>query len=92
MTRTPANIVAAFALALPLFAISSHAEDAIKPADGYRDVPVSAQHPMPRHKDEQLTVSDSRINGRTDWDVDYPSQLAPQALPMPDTATSRTSE
>jgi len=25
-------------------------------------------------------VSSSRINGRIDWDVDYPSQLAPQPV------------
>lgn len=25
-------------------------------------------------------VSSSRINGRSDWDIDYPSQLAPQPV------------
>lgn len=29
---------------------------------------------------EALEVSGSRINGRIDWDVDYPSQLAPQPV------------
>ncbi|KLD62846.1 hypothetical protein [Dyella japonica] len=29
---------------------------------------------------EALEVSSSRINGRIDWDVDYPSQLAPQPV------------
>jgi hypothetical protein len=27
--------------------------------------------------DDQGEVSSSRVNGRADWDVDYPSQLAP---------------
>lgn len=30
--------------------------------------------------DASNDASSSRINGRADWDVDYPSQLAPQAI------------
>jgi hypothetical protein len=43
---------------------------------------------------EALEVSSSRINGRIDWDVDYPSQLAPQpvhaATPTDNLAVSAT--
>lgn len=35
-------------------------------------------------------VSPSRINGRLDWDVDYPSQLAPQ--PVHSSRTANTVE
>lgn len=36
--------------------------------------------PQPVHGVASQDVSASRINGREDWDVDYPSQLAPQTL------------
>ena len=38
----------------------------------------SAQASNTVHDEEP---SSSRINGRADWDIDYPSQLAPQFLP-----------
>ncbi|PMQ06668.1 hypothetical protein DyAD56_04175 [Dyella sp. AD56] len=91
MKRTPANLVAALALALSLFTVGSHAEEAIKPVDGYRDAAVATQLPAPAREDKQLTAPGSQINGRSDWDVDYPSQLAPQALHVPDSAASRKS-
>ena len=37
--------------------------------------------------DDKRTESGSRINGRVDWDVDYPSQLAP-----PERTSSRDAE
>jgi hypothetical protein len=39
----------------------------------------SRSQPAPQDA-EGPEVSPSRINGRADWDVDYPSQLAPQAF------------
>lgn len=89
MTRTPANLVAALALALSLFTVGSHAEETMKPVDGYRDAAATAQLPTAPREDEQRTAPGSQINGRSDWDVDYPSQLAPQALHVPDSAASR---
>lgn len=35
----------------------------------------------PVAKSDNHEISRSRINGRADWDIDYPSQLAPDALP-----------
>lgn len=32
------------------------------------------------HGEPVSEVSSSRINGRSDWDIDYPSQLAPQPV------------
>ena len=40
---------------------------------------VQAAQQTPRHL-EVREVSASRINGRIDWDIDYPSQLAPQSI------------
>lgn len=42
-------------------------------------VPTAAV-PTQTRNSEVLEVSSSRINGRIDWDVDYPSQLAPQPV------------
>lgn len=41
--------------------------------------------PLPQvsHADGGCASSPSRINGRVDWDTDYPSQLAPEALEQP---------
>jgi len=32
------------------------------------------------HREPASEVLSSRINGRSDWDIDYPSQLAPQTV------------
>lgn len=57
-------------------------------------VATSAQSMATTHGSEALEVSSSRINGRIDWDVDYPSQLAPQpvhaATPATNVAVSAT--
>jgi hypothetical protein len=41
---------------------------------------AAPQASTPTRNSEALEVSSSRINGRIDWDVDYPSQLAPQPV------------
>ncbi|MFC4527788.1 hypothetical protein ISN76_06525 [Dyella halodurans] len=44
----------------------------------------SQRRPEPAsHSDDQRIESGSRINGRLDWDVDYPSQLAPPERTSP---------
>ena len=40
------------------------------------------------HSEQVNDVSSSRINGRLDWDVDYPSQLAPQPVHSSGTTTA----
>jgi hypothetical protein len=40
---------------------------------------TTQQRQSPQNNESQ-DASPSRINGRVDWDVDYPSQLAPQAF------------
>jgi hypothetical protein len=56
--------------ATPLLAVENIQPNAVAPA---------AVATQTRHS-EVLEVSSSRINGRMDWDVDYPSQLAPQPV------------
>lgn len=41
---------------------------------------VHASQPHPAASAKADDVSPSRINGREDWDTDYPSQLAPQVI------------
>ncbi|WP_266182873.1 hypothetical protein [Dyella humicola] len=53
--------------------------DAKGPAHG-----ASQRQSVPSSRgDDKHDESGSRINGRADWDVDYPSQLAPPELKSP---------
>lgn len=49
-------------------------------AEAVAQAAVQAQSLAAAHNSGALEVSSSRINGRIDWDVDYPSQLAPQPV------------
>lgn len=48
--------------------------------------PLAREAPQPGTSPQLVTragtpeTSPNRINGRVDWDVDYPSQIAPQAV------------
>ena len=72
-------VAGALILALSLTAGTVWAE---QPAAGNSPAQTMQQHQLPQalQGSEVQDVSPSRINGRVDWDVDYPSQLAPQAL------------
>lgn len=70
-----APFLAALALSLAAFAGGSHAADMTPSSQ-------DMTHPQATARDDgQRNVSASEINGRADWNVDYPSQLAPQLLP-----------
>jgi len=43
----------------------------------------SSQSLQGSRTDDVRAAPPSRINGRLDWDTDYPSQLAPEALDLP---------
>ena len=80
ISQSPKRIVAgALILALALTAGTALAE---QPAAGNGSVQSMQQRQSPpaSQGNEGQDVSPSRINGRADWDVDYPSQLAPQAF------------
>lgn len=55
------------------------------PAESTEATTVPSLHDAPtevsRAQDSQV-ASPSRINGRADWDTDYPSQLAPEGVPL----------
>lgn len=78
MKRIRSNLAAAMALGLAAFAADGQAEDLKPPPQNTGDMSVPYQPQM--QTEAQRVVSASRINDRADWDVDYPSQLAPQAL------------
>ncbi|MET3651242.1 hypothetical protein [Dyella japonica] len=69
------NLILALAfISSPLWAEENTA--ATSPANG-----AQRSHTLNTSRNEQANdVSSSRINGRSDWDVDYPSQLAPQPV------------
>lgn len=64
-------VVVALALALALTGETLFAAQAPQPAPS----------PQLASEIQSQTNLPNRINGREDWDVDYPSQLAPQAVP-----------
>src|SRR5579859_7834472 len=82
MKRIRSNLAAAMALGLAVFAADGQAEDLKPPPQNTGDMSVPYQPQM--HTETQRVVSASRINDRADWDVDYPSQLAPQAAATSD--------
>ncbi|AIF45942.1 hypothetical protein [Dyella japonica] len=55
-------------------AVDAPASASATPSTDGVSYPASSSH------GEAHVEGDSRVNGRSDWDVDYPSQLAPQAL------------
>ena len=69
-----ALILGAASVASPLLAAQNAQADVVAQAAMQSSSPTAA------HSSEALEVSSSRINGRIDWDVDYPSQLAPQPV------------
>jgi len=69
-----ALMLGAALVATPLLAAQTAQADAVV------QVAVQAQSLAAARNSEALEVSSSRINGRIDWDVDYPSQLAPQPV------------
>jgi len=70
-----APLLAALALSLAAFAGGSQAADTTPSSQGTAHLRATARG------DGQRNVSASEVNGRADWNVDYPSQLAPQVLP-----------
>ena len=78
MKRIRSNLAAAMALGLAAFAADGQAEDLTPPSQNTGDMSVPYQPQV--QTEAQRAVSASRINDRADWDVDYPSQLAPQAV------------
>jgi hypothetical protein len=69
-----ALLLGAALVATPLLAAQTAQADAVV------QVAAQAQSLAAARNSEALEVSSSRINGRIDWDVDYPSQLAPQPV------------
>jgi hypothetical protein len=89
MKRFQTTFVATLALSLATFAVDGLAADLKQPS---KTSDVTAQHQAPSPARTPRSDSGSEINGRSDWDVDYPSQLAPQLLQAsaPSMATDST--
>lgn len=86
MKRMRSRLAAMVAFGIAAFASDGQAEDTTPPP---KTADVTALHPAPPLALGQRVDSGGQINGRPDWDVDYPSQLAPQALPASHAAAAR---
>lgn len=71
--------ILASTLLLAVASSSLVAAQGASPVSGAERTSTSNAHTTSR-SEPVSEVSSSRINGRSDWDIDYPSQLAPQPV------------